>query len=154
MQINWGMVFNTVVDIAVEVGAAAMKIAVIDNAVDHCRVLSEEDVVLGFAREVTQMDDQVWSAWRMRLSQLTNSGDPTASFMLQIGDYTRQEIQRVYQLSQFQIDEAIHIAIQRMRDQSMYEQMCFVMTLATYGESNLKADVITKRLIRMLTSGQ
>lgn len=154
MPINWGSVFNTVVDVAVEVGAAAMKIAVIDNAVDRCRGLSEEGVVLSFTREVAQMDDQVWSAWRMRLTQLANYGDQTASFMLKIGDYTRQEMERVHQLSQFQIDEAIDIAIQRMHDQSTYEQMCFVMTLATFGESNLKAEVITKRLVRMLSSGQ
>lgn len=153
MPINWSAVFDTIIDITAAVGEAAMKIAVIDNAVNRCRSLSSDDMVLGFSREVSQMDSQVWDFWRIRLTQLANAGDQTASFMLQIGDFTRQELNRIIQLTEFHIDEAISISIQRMQDQPRYEQMCFFMALVTYGETNLKADVISKRLLRLLQSG-
>ena len=153
MPINWGSVFSTIVDVTTAVGIEAMKISVIDNAVEQCRHLSAENLVVGFTTEVIQMDDEVWSAWHRRLSYLAHNNDQTAAFMLQIGNHTRQEMQIVPQLASFQFEDAISIAIERMRDQSAYEQLCFLAIVTSMGKTNLKMDMIAKRIMRLLSSG-
>lgn len=153
MAINWGKVLDVAVDITTAVGAAAMQIAVIDNAVDRCRRLSANDIVVSFAREVTQMDTEVWGAWRFRLALLANqNNDQTAKFMLQIGDFSRAEMRRIIQLIQYPINEAVELTIEHMHDQSEYDRLCFFATLATLGQANLKAEMVIKRLVRMLES--
>lgn len=153
MPINWGKVFSTVLDITAAVGAEAMKISVIDTAVQRCHHLSGEDIVVGFTTEVIQMPDEVWSAWYRRLTYLAHQQDQTAAFMVQIGNHARQEIRIVAQLAQYQLDEAVGLAVERMRDQSVYEQLCFLAIITTWGKRDLKMDMISKRLLRLLSSG-
>lgn len=154
MAINWGSVFSTIVDVTTAVGLEAMKYTVVESAVEKCRYLSGNEVVAGFTQEVVQMDEDVWEAWQRHLFIISRNGEQTAEFMLQIGKLARREMTMVAQISQYSLEDATSISIERMQGQSSYEQICFLVTLATFGKSNLKLDLLTKRIVRLLNSGR
>ena len=158
MPIDWSKVFDTAIDITVAVGQAAMQLAVMDAAIDKCRGLKAQDVTVGFSREVAQMPAEVWDAWQSRLAYLANvQSDATAAGMLTVGALTRSELTRVGQLMEYaesrDLDQVVTLALQRMQDQELPEQICFYMALAATGERDLRADLIVKRLVRRLRSG-
>jgi len=153
MPIDWNSVFSTIIDITVAVGREAMKISVIDTAVEKARQLTAENLVVAFSTEVAQMDDDVWSAWQQRLFFLAQNNDAVADFMLRIGNYTRQEMQLIPQLTRYSFDDALKIALEKMQDQSLYEQLCFLATFIEMGKHDLKLSMVAKRLLRLLSSG-
>lgn len=158
MPIDWSKVLGTAIDITLAMGEAAMQIAVIDAAVDKCRGLRAQEVTVGFSREVAQMPEEVWNAWHSRLAYLANvQNDATATGMLNIGTMTRSELTRVSQLLEYaktrELDQVVTLALQRMQDQELPEQICFYIALATTGERDLMADLISKRLARRLRPG-
>lgn len=153
MAINWGSVFSTIIDVTAAVGLEAMKYSAVENAVEKCRYLPANDVVAGFTQEVVQMDEEVWGAWQRHLFLISRNGDQTAEFMSQIGKLTRREMNIVAQIAQYTFEDAVNISIERIRSQSPYEQICFIVTLASLGRNDLKLDMITKRLVRLLSSG-
>ena len=137
------------IDIRTAVGQAAQQLSAIDDAIETCRSLNQDDMIRGLTREIVQMDEGVWDVWKSRLIYKQRyDHDHTAGYMLDIGAMVHAEIGMTKQLLQYSIDDAVEIAVERIQMQSQAEALCFVNILRTYGETDLKADLIFKRTMK------